>query len=493
MTEVPAGDTGRFQDVTGEGLRGRAARGTVVNSAFLIGLNALALVRGIAVAGFVTVGDYGVWGLVIVVFVTLYALLQVGVDDKYIQQDAQDQERAFQLAFTLQLILSGTFVVLIVVAMPLFALAFGTWEVLLPGWALALAMPATAFQAPLWTFYRRLDYLAQRRLQAADPVVALVVTLGLAAAGLGYWALVIGTICGAWAAAAVATRASPYKLALAYDRGAVREYATFSVPLMINGACIAVIGLGPTLVAQRSLGTAAVGAMAIANNVSVYANKVDEIVTSTVYPVIAAVKDRIDLLEEAFLKSNRVGLLWAAPTGLAIAFFAHDLVHLVLGSRWGIAIPLLQSFGLVAVINQIAFNWTAFFRAIGDTRPIAVGGVALAVAVSVIAVPLLAADGLEAFGVGWIAASAVVVLVRLFYLRRLFSLGPILINVVAGLTPAVVALAATAALRVELWGGDRSAAQAILEVVVFSGVTIAVTLATQRALLREFRGYLRRS
>ena len=192
---------------------------------------------------------------------------------------------------------------------------------------------------------------------------------------------------------------------------------------MINGACIAVIGLGPTLVAQRSLGTAAVGAMAIANNVSVYANKVDEIVTSTVYPVIAAVKDRIDLLEEAFLKSNRVGLLWAAPTGLAIAFFAHDLVHLVLGSRWEIAIPLLQSFGLVAVVNQIAFNWTAFFRAIGDTRPIAVGGVALAVAVSVIAVPLLAIEGLEAFGVGWIVASAAVVVVRLVYLRRLFSLG----------------------------------------------------------------------
>jgi len=84
------------------------------------------------------------------------------------------------------------------------------------------------------------------------------------------------------------------------------------------------------------------------------------------------------------------------------------------------------------------------------------------------------------------------VVVRLVYLRRLFSLGPILLNVVAGLMPAVVALAATAALRLALWGGDRSGAQAILEVVVFSGVTVAVTLATQRGLLREFRGYLQR-
>ena len=128
MTDAaPPVDTGRFQDLTGEGLRGRAARGTVVNAAFLIALNLLGLIRGIAVAGFITVSDYGVWGLVIVVFTTLYGLVQIGVDDKYIQQDAEDQEQAFQLAFTLQLILSGLFMVLILIAMPLYAIAYGTW------------------------------------------------------------------------------------------------------------------------------------------------------------------------------------------------------------------------------------------------------------------------------------------------------------------------------------------------------------------------------
>ena len=46
-------------------------------------------------------------------------------------------------------------------------------------------MPASAFQAPLWTFYRRMDYLRQRKLQVFDPVVGFVVTLGLAVAGFG--------------------------------------------------------------------------------------------------------------------------------------------------------------------------------------------------------------------------------------------------------------------------------------------------------------------
>ncbi len=235
MDAAPKLDDARFDPSSGEGRRGRAARGTLINSAFLVGLNLLALVKGFAVAGFISVVDYGVWGLLIVAFTTLYGLVQIGVNDKYIQQDAPDQERAFQLAFTLQLILSGLFTLLMVVTMPLWAAVFGTSEILLPGMALALAMPAAAFQAPLWTFYRRLDYLRQRRLQMADPLVASFVTVGLAAAGLGYWSFVIGTICGAWAAAAVAVRASPYRLKLRYERGTVREYADVLRPAAVPG------------------------------------------------------------------------------------------------------------------------------------------------------------------------------------------------------------------------------------------------------------------
>ncbi len=485
-------DSGRFQDPGGEGLRGRVARGTIVNSAFLIGLNLLGLIRGLAVAGFVTVADYGVWGLIIVVFTTLYGLVQLGVDDKFIQQDGQDQREAFQLAFTLQLLLSGAFTLLIVAVMPVYALAYGTWEILLPGWVLALAMPAIAFQAPLWIFYRRMDYLRQRRLQALDPVVGFVVTLGLAVAGLGYWSFVLGSLCGAWTAALFAVRASPYPLALRYERGTAREYASFSGPLLFHGACLAVVSLGPVIVAQRALGTAAVGAMAIANNISVYANKVDEIVTSTIYPAICAVRDRRHLFEEAFLKSNRMGLLWAAPAGIGIALFAPDLVHFVIGSRWDSAIPVIQAFGVIAAVNQIGFNWTAFFRAIGNTRPVAADGLAGMIAVSALAVPLLLTQGLEGYAVGMAAAALVVLAVRLAYLRQLFSLRATCLNVARGMWPASVALVVAGGLRLVLWGGQRTEAGAALEAAVFVATAVAVTLVSERRLMDELRGYLRR-
>jgi O-antigen/teichoic acid export membrane protein len=488
---TPVADDGRFDPTTDGGRRGRAARGTLVNSAFLIGLNLLGLVKGFAVAGFVSASDYGVWGLLIISFTTLYGLVQIGVDDKYIQQDAADQEQAFELAFTLQLVLTAAFVLLMVVAMPLFALAYGNWEVVLPGWALALAIPATAFQTPLWTFYRRLDYGRQRRLELFDPVVGLVLTVGLAAAGLGYWAFVVGTVAGAWAAALVAVRASPYRLRLRFDRGIAREYATFSAPLLFQGVCAAAISFGPVLTAQRALGTAAVGAIAIANNISLYANKVDEVITTTLYPVICAVKDRRDLLLEAFLKSNRMGLLWATPMGLGIALFGPDLVHFVLGTRWVDAISVIQAFGLIAALNQIGFNWTSFFRALGDTRPIAVGGGVMALAVTALAIPLILVAGLTGFVVGLSAANALLVATRIVYLRRLFALRPVLVNVARGILPGMVGFGLAGTVRLALWGGVRSEGNALVEIVVFLVAVGCGTALLERGLLREFRGYLR--
>ena len=205
-----------------EDLRGRTARGTIVNAAFLVGFNLLGFLRGFVVAAFLTTEDYGVWGLLIAALTTIAALAQVGVDDKYVQQDAPDQTLAFQRAFSIHAALSALLVVGILAALPLFALAYGTWEIVLPGYVAALALPALTLQAPLWAFYRGMDFARQRRLQAFDPVVSLVVPSALAAAGAGYWSLVLGGGAGAWAAAIAAVGASPFPLARRWERGALR-------------------------------------------------------------------------------------------------------------------------------------------------------------------------------------------------------------------------------------------------------------------------------
>jgi len=101
-----------------------------------------------------------------------------------------------------------------------------------------------------------------------------------------------------------------------------------------------------------------------------------------------------------FTKSNRLTLMWGMPFGVALTVFAADLVHFGIGDQWKEAIILLQVFGLTAAFNHIGFNWTAFYRAVGETRPIATVVAATMIAFCITAIPLLILFELPGFGAG---------------------------------------------------------------------------------------------
>jgi O-antigen/teichoic acid export membrane protein len=339
---------------------------------------------------------------------------------------------------------------------------------------------------------RRLEFLRQRRLQIWDPVVSFAVTIPLVAAGAGIWGLVAGTIAGAWAGAAAAVRASPYRLRL--RRSALRharEYASFSWPLFLGSAASVLAVQLPLLAASRELGLAAVGALTLASTVALFAYRVDEVITQSLYPALARVRDDTALLWEAFSMSNRVALLWALPFGAASVLFAGDLVEHVLGERWRPAVVLIQLLGAAAALNQAGFNWTAFFRAIGRTRPVAVADCVFLAAVAGIAIPLMLSGGLDAYAWGWMAATVAFLAVRVAYLSGLFRPGAILADCARAALPTVPAVAAVLLVRLAA-GGGSSAGRALAEAVLFVAVAAAVTVVWERRLLREAVTLLRR-
>ncbi|MEA2157121.1 MAG: hypothetical protein QOE11_3261, partial [Solirubrobacteraceae bacterium] len=115
---------GGARPTAGSGLRIRAARGTIVNAVFFTAINTLALVRGFLVAAFLTTTEYGVWGVVLVILYTLQFLRQVGIGEKYIQQDEADQAHAFRKAMTLEVVFAGIVLLAGVALVPALALIF---------------------------------------------------------------------------------------------------------------------------------------------------------------------------------------------------------------------------------------------------------------------------------------------------------------------------------------------------------------------------------
>lgn len=487
----PIPPQGRGINTGGLSLRAFAARGVLLNSGFDLGISALGLLRSLILAALLSRADFGVWGILIVSVGVLAQLKLVGVSDRYVQQDEPDQELAFQRAFTVELIATAFAGGTIVVALPAVALIYGHWSLIPPGLALVSILVAGALQAPIWIHYREMNFLRQRSLTAIEPVVGFVVAVALAVAGAGYWALVIGVVAGAWTTTLAAITSSPYKLRWRFDRSALRVYAAYSGPLFVATIGGVVLANGAAIASNAHLGLAGVGAVTLSATITAFTARLDSLISGTLYPAICAIQNRLDLLRESFVKSNRLALMWAMPFGCVLTLFASDLVHYILGEKWRPAVVLLQITGVVAAVGHIAFNWDDYFRARGDTAPIAVASVAATVTFLAVGIPLLFLDGLTGLAIGIAAQAAVHLACRAWYLSRLFEGFAFARHALRAMLPSLPAILIVLLAR-QLERGPRTAVMAASELAAY---VVAIAVGTWRVegeLLREVIGYLAR-
>jgi O-antigen/teichoic acid export membrane protein len=476
----------------GGSLRTHTASGIMINAAFSVGLQGLSFARGFLVAIFLAPEDYGVWSIIVIGYATLSRLTQVGIVDKYIQQDDPDDELAFQKAFTLQFILTGATTLLLAAATPLLALAYDAPEIIAPGLVTLLAMPANVLQAPVWTYAREMEFKKQRILGSVDPVVGVLVTVAAAIGGLGYWAFALGSVAGSWSGALVILRHSPYKVRFRYDRGTARQYYKFSTPLLFSSLSNSILIQTTTLVARGSIGLKGLGAMSLSNSIRLYAEFADGIISSTMYPAVCAVKDRKDLLFESFVKSNRLALMWGAPLGIGVALFADDLLEYVLGGQWTYATILFQAVGIVSAVGHIAFNWDDYVRALDDTRPIAKYAWTSLIGWAAGPIPLMLAYGLEGYSYGLLVVAFFTLALRGYFLRKIFvgfAIGRHILRALLPMVPAVVVILGVRLLE----PFDRTELVAVGELVLYLGTVAIVTWFSEKTLLREAIGYLRRA
>lgn len=484
--------TGVRADVAEIGdLRAHTARGTILNGAYQIFLSGTALSQRLIAAAFLTAAEFGLWAVVLTVLINLSWLKDLGVTDKYLQQTEPDQEKAFQKAFTIDLYSALALFVLIAALLPAWAYAYGHEEIIVAGLLTAISIPLNALQAPSWIPYRLLQYRRHRLLTGVPVITGFVVTISLAVMGAGYWCFVAGILTGSAVGGAVCTATSPYRLRLRIDASTVRDYVSFSWPLVASGAAALVLVQASLLIVNATAGLAGVGAVGIVIGIVTFAQRVDTVLGQTMYPAICAAVRRRDLLREIFLKSNRLALIWAIPFTVGLALFAGDIVTFVLGEKWRSVEDLLVVIGLSVGLGQVAFNWAMFFRATNYTRPIF--AVTLVNVVVFLLVLALASSefGLMGYGIAFAASTAVQVLLRSYYIHRLIGGFAVLGHTVRAMLPVVPPAALVLIMRIGDQA-DRGLTQALTELLVFCLVAVASTALLERRLLAEVVDYLRR-
>ena len=307
--------------------------------------------------------------------------------------------------------------------------------------------------------------------------------------GFGYWSLVIGTVAGAWAARARLRARSPYPLRLRYDaRDAARV-----LPVLLA----AVPGAGRAL-PQRAGLPAHRHARARPRGRRLRDAREPDLQLHQQgrpdphvdhVPAVCAVRDRRDLLFESFVKSNRLALLWGIPFGVGVALFAGDLVHF--GDRRALAARRCRSSassGLIAAINHLAYNWDDYFRALGDTKPIAIWAWANLATTLAVTLPLLIwlasrrlrdRDGRQHAGLAG---------VRVHFLTRLFPGFEMLRHAARAIAPTIPAADAVLIMRLLSMHHQRTSRWRSSRWCRFVVIAVVATAALERSLVREVAG-----
>jgi O-antigen/teichoic acid export membrane protein len=473
------------------GLRARTARGGAVNAAFLSGAELLVLAQGLLATALLGPDLIGLYGIVTTTAMTIVALRRVGIDEAFVQTAADDEEAEFQRALTVELALGALGALAVALLAPLLAAAYDDDRLLALTLAVTYLPVAFALQAPQWVFFKRMEYVRLRALQAIVPLGTVVVTVPLLLAGVGVWALVIGPFCGNLAAILAAWRASPYRLRLRPDRVAAGRYLRFSWPVFVTAAVGLVVAQGQIAVFGLSDGLAAAGWITLAATLTRYADRADQILATTIYPAIVRVRDRGEVLEELFDKANRLTLIWAFPFGAGLALFGADLIVFVLGDDWRGAIVLLGGMAVAVALQQIGYSWFAFYRARGESWPQAVESAVFGVAFAVLAIPGALLGGSWGFVAGRIGCTACVLAVRAVYVHRLLPGVRLFAIAVRAAVPVLLASAPVLVVRLALWGGERTLTQALAELALWLGGLAVATRRIEGGLLAELRGYLR--
>lgn len=465
-------------------LREHATRGVLISGLWMAAMGVVQTGRNFVLPGVVGPQEYGIWGALLAFGALLAALRTTGTNEVFVGQDEDDQELAFQRVFSIEVTVNTVLTVLTIATAPLLAAMYGNSELLLLGMASALAWPAQTLQAPLWVLNRRMEFGRLRVIQAVDPVLGTVVAVGLAIAGLGAWAIVLGILAGAWSTALIAVVLCPYKLRPKFDAAALRRYGKVSLSLWVAAVSSAVVGLGLMVLAQRSIDAKAVAAVTLASNITFFAARLDQAVSQVIYPAIAAAQDRPEVLRETFGKANRVGLAWAVPVAAGLVVFAPQLLPAVYGDEWRSAVGVVQWFAVAVAIAHLGTNWWQYEIVAGDARPVAVNSLGAVVLFVLVQVPPTLIWGLDGLAVSMVAQAIGQLAVRTVYIRRRFGTWSPFALTLRSLLPVLPATAVGAFLTTQ----DVPLG---IELIVFTVLLAVGTYLFEKALVREIAGYLR--
>jgi PST family polysaccharide transporter len=437
------------------GLARATARGALWSYSTFVASKGIALVTTLVLARLLAPEDFGLVALALVLMNALDVVNDFGIGSAVIWDRGEDDETA-DVAFGLSLGVGLLLTVATVASAPLVADAFGEPSVAPIIAALSITFALASLGSVQDARLRRT--LAFNRRFIAELLKALTkagVTVALAVAGLGAWALVHGQIAGVAVGAVSYWLLAGWRPRLRFDPRVARRLLDYGGQITVLGVLAVAASNVDYLIVGRRLGTEALGYYTLAFRLpGLLIITSCAVLSQVVFPAFAAVTRDDGSLSDSLLRTVRALAAVIVPIGLGLALVASDLVAVLFGDRWAPAADVMRWLAVFAVLSTLLYTDGDVYKATG--RTIVLNGIT--VVQLLIAVPLLwvgAGTSIEAVAVAQVVTAALVLVLRVGLLARLLDVRPP--QLLGAFRPVLVGAVALAVAVVAVQAGLRGA------------------------------------
>jgi O-antigen/teichoic acid export membrane protein len=344
-------------------LKGIVLRGGLVTGGGQIAKMLLRVVSLAILARLLEPRDFGLVGMVTAITGVLDVIKDAGLSTVTVQRPTITDEQISSL-FWLNMLVGTVLALMSIGLAPSLASFYGEprllWltVALSPGFVLNAA--AVQHSALL---QRSMRFVALTTTELVSLAVGVVVGVGMALTGFGYWALVGLTIAQTAASAVLVWAATRWIPNVPRRNAGIGDMLRFGGTVSLNSLVVYIAYNFEKVLLGRFWGADALGIYGRAYQlISLPTQLLNSSVGSVAFPALSRLHDDSERFRSYFLKGYSLVLAFTLPLTIGCAVFAEDIILVLLGPKWhGAAVIfrlLTPTILVLALINPLA--WLLF-------------------------------------------------------------------------------------------------------------------------------------
>lgn len=341
---------------------------TVKGAGWLIGWRLasrlLGIVNTVVLVRLLTPSDFGLVALATSFATAIDNLSYLGVQDALVREHAPDRG-LYDTGFTMNVV-RGLVTALIIVgcAYPA-AKFFGDARLATIFQVLAVAMFLSSLDnIGTIDFQRDLSFGKQVQVLVVPRIVSIVASISAAVVWRSYWALVVGVLVMRGGRLVYSYVVHPYRPRITLH--AWRRLISFSFWSWALSMTSLVQGRSDAIIIGGFLNPTAVGIYSVGGEIgSLASTELLEPISRALFAGFSSARRSGGGIAAAYIKAISVVALVTLPANAGIALIARPMMHLVFGTRWDAAVPLIQLFACIGVVRVAAAISAAVLMAEG--------------------------------------------------------------------------------------------------------------------------------